>query len=610
MLFLRITFPGYLVLLLLGCFPTTIFSQSATSDSIPAAVNDTISTVAEADLPFGAATSYLLGTTLLESGENQDAVPYLHHAYRLAPGVPEIAEAYLTVLLRQGYGHQALEVLDALIQANPDDPEHRRSYINLLAEMQRYRQALAEIETVRRDGLPLQELLILEAGLLAQTGQTQPALKAYRHALTQLPEQREQIYLLMATVLEQDGADQALRNLLGEAVAAVPHSFTLRFRLLRDLVLRGEITDAVAMAIRADSLAAVADNTVAASGDLPDVSWELELIELLTNHGDIQSAIDRLESRSQRGVNDLESTLWLARLLMRQDDWPRTIEMLRAAVDHWPDQPETHFYLGDTLAAQGDLAAGETSLREAVRLAPARAEYALSLLRLLAVRYGDSFNPQAEDSIKSAQREEMAELATRTVDITDSENGAGYMLLGYVFRSLGELDRAAELFNVAAQQESVRKEAMQQLALCQADRGNTGQARQTLELLWQEDPNDPDLANSLGYFLAERNEELERAERLIRQALASDPDNGAYLDSLGWVFFKQARYEEAFDQLVKATNAIPEDPVILEHLGLVLGRIDQPEEALRLLRRALALGGDAERLGAAIEEIEPTDDSR
>jgi len=595
-------------MLLLGYFPATTLSQSNPADSVLTTVNDSISTTAEEDMPFGAATSYLLGTTLLESGENQDALPYLHHAYRLAPEVPEIAEAYLTVLLRQGYGQQALDVLDVLIEADPDDSEHRRSYINLLAEMQRYRQALAEIETVRRDGLPWRDLLILEAGLLAQTGRSQDALKTYRQALTELPEQQEQIFLLMATVLEQDGSDQALRNLLGEAVSAVPASFTLRFRLLRDLVLRGEIAEAVAMATRSDSLAALVDSSVAVSDTQPEISWELELVDLLTNHGDLQAAIDLLESRSRRGIGDLDATLWLARLLMRQDDWPRTIALLRDAVDRWPEQPEAHFYFGDTLAAQGDLVAGEIALREAVRLAPTQAEYALSLLRLLAVRFADSLNAQAADSVHLAQRHELAELAARTVEITDPENGAGYMLIGYVFRSLGELERATELFNVAAQQESVRKDAMQQLALCQADRGETGQARQTLELLWEEDPNDPDLANSLGYFLAERNEELERAERLVRQALAADPENGAYLDSLGWVYFKQARYEEAFDQLVKATNAIPEDPIILEHLGLTLGRIDQPEEALRLLRRALALGGDAERLTAAIQAIESTSD--
>ena len=63
------------------------------------------------------------------------------------------------------------------------------------------------------------------------------------------------------------------------------------------------------------------------------------------------------------------------------------------------------------------------------------------------------------------------------------------------------------------------------------------------------------------------------------------------------------------DYLIQAVNKLPEDPVILEHLGMVLKAQDKDLEALDVLRRALALGGDRERLQGVIADLEgPTDE--
>ncbi len=127
-----------------------------------------------------------------------------------------------------------------------------------------------------------------------------------------------------------------------------------------------------------------------------------------------------------------------------------------------------------------------------------------------------------------------------------------------------------------------------------------GEARKTLHNLQVEFPDDPEVANSYGYLLAEMGEELPHAEKLVRQALASDPENGAYLDTLGWILYQRGEYSEAFDWLVRAANSRPDDPVILEHLGMVLLKQGQEAEALDVFRRALTAGGDPERLETII----------
>ncbi|MFM8718500.1 MAG: tetratricopeptide repeat protein, partial [Chthoniobacterales bacterium] len=55
----------------------------------------------------------------------------------------------------------------------------------------------------------------------------------------------------------------------------------------------------------------------------------------------------------------------------------------------------------------------------------------------------------------------------------------------------------------------------------------------------------PPALNYLGYMWAEKGQNLAEAEQFIRRALEQEPDNAAYLDSLGWVLYQQARYQEA-----------------------------------------------------------------
>ena len=81
------------------------------------------------------------------------------------------------------------------------------------------------------------------------------------------------------------------------------------------------------------------------------------------------------------------------------------------------------------------------------------------------------------------------------------------------------------------------------------------------------DPNNAGALNYLGYMLADRDVRLDEAQKMISRALEIEPDNGAYLDSLGWVQYRQNRLEQAEDNLRKALERIGEDPTVHDHLG-------------------------------------------
>ena len=99
--------------------------------------------------------------------------------------------------------------------------------------------------------------------------------------------------------------------------------------------------------------------------------------------------------------------------------------------------------------------------------------------------------------------------------------------------------------------------------------------------------------NYLGYMWADRGIKLDEAGELIKKALRLDPDNPAYLDSLGWYYFKKGDLKRAIELLMKAASLIkPEDPTVDEHVGDAFAASNDTAQALAYWQRAAAIDKD------------------
>ena len=101
------------------------------------------------------------------------------------------------------------------------------------------------------------------------------------------------------------------------------------------------------------------------------------------------------------------------------------------------------------------------------------------------------------------------------------------------------------------------------------------------------DPLNASAANYLGYMLADRGVRLEESLKYIQKALELEPNNGAYLDSLGWAYYKMDRCDLAEPHLEKAARLMSNDPTIHEHLGHVYLRMGKEGLAEQEWERAL-----------------------
>lgn len=128
------------------------------------------------------------------------------------------------------------------------------------------------------------------------------------------------------------------------------------------------------------------------------------------------------------------------------------------------------------------------------------------------------------------------------------------------------------------------------------------QFRKCLELF----PDDPGALNYLGYMLADRDMRLAEALEMIQKAVKKQPGNGAYLDSLGWVYYRMGRFSEAEEQIRRATELTPSDPTMHDHYGDVLMRQSKVREAIAAWEESLRrwqASAPADKDAALIEQV-------
>jgi tetratricopeptide (TPR) repeat protein len=111
-----------------------------------------------------------------------------------------------------------------------------------------------------------------------------------------------------------------------------------------------------------------------------------------------------------------------------------------------------------------------------------------------------------------------------------------------------------------------------------------------------------DACNYLAYMWADHNSHLDEAQELIKRALQLDPNNGAYLDTLGWLEFRQGKFEAALNDLLHAAqNMKRDDPIVFEHIGDAYAKLNQMAHAMENWQKALGLDPQNKRLAEKID---------
>lgn len=169
---------------------------------------------------------------------------------------------------------------------------------------------------------------------------------------------------------------------------------------------------------------------------------------------------------------------------------------------------------------------------------------------------------------------------------------APYLVLASFYGEHDRVDDAVQLLESAEVRFPDETAILFQLGALFEQSGRPTEAERAFRRILDRDPGHADTLNYLGYMLADRGDRLEESVSLLERAIEIDPHNGAYLDSLGWAYFKLDRLDLAEVLLQQASDQMVWNSVIQDHLGDLLVRLGRYTDAIAAWERALAGDGD------------------
>ncbi|MDR0304933.1 MAG: tetratricopeptide repeat protein [Chitinispirillales bacterium] len=159
-------------------------------------------------------------------------------------------------------------------------------------------------------------------------------------------------------------------------------------------------------------------------------------------------------------------------------------------------------------------------------------------------------------------------------------------IMGTIYNAMNLYDSAFVVLNKVLELGIRTPTVLFELGMASERTGKFEEAEKYFKEILEINPNYAVAANYLGYMWAEKGINLNEAEKLLISALKEEPDNGAYLDSYGWILFQQKKYKEAEKPLLRSAQLITNDYVVYYHLGELYLKLGKKKEALNYFIKA------------------------
>ncbi len=478
----------------------------------------------------------LLIDALRRAGRGERAQELLAEMLRLDENNLDASMELAQQASRQGEHSKAIELLEAAAERNPASIRVQGA----LAE-EYFRRGVARVRTPQQRSRDLDDAL-RRVRALPEAARSTPAGQ-----------------LLLARILgESDRVAEAI-EVLDVLWRELPDDPQVQREFARRLMQEGR-WDRVRQVGR--RLADRADRSQ------PDGARQLQfglslVVEAFRRLGEPERAIEVLAGEEARSGETIELVLSQAELLAEAGMRRRALAMLRRDI-----------VANDRLLEPGE--DGEAEVEALTRKAELYVD--LEAERLARAAYDDL---AAGDDVRRL----MLAADSRRSQLQFEE------AIPYLLRALAAVDSGQDT-GLDVEESALRAALLFQLGEAHERSRDYDQAAVRFREVIEMQPENSHALNYLGYMWADNNENLEQALELIRRAVDLDPNNGAFVDSLGWALFRLGEFEQARRHLERAQQLVPRDPTILEHLGDVYLALGDSRRAREAYEQALEINDE------------------
>jgi tetratricopeptide (TPR) repeat protein len=242
-----------------------------------------------------------------------------------------------------------------------------------------------------------------------------------------------------------------------------------------------------------------------------------------------------------------------------------------------PNRDDAWLAAGDVMAASGDVRSSRAAFEQIDPKAPSYVE--------ARSRLAWSYQTEDKDTALKIARE----TATAKPD-----NDAAQLTLAYLLRADEHYDESIKVLDplIAGTTGKSDWQLYYMRAVALERSGRWPDAQKDLNKALALKPNEPEVMNYLGYSWVNRGEHVKDGMALIQKAVDAQPDEGAYVDSLGWAYYRLADYKNAVETLEHAVALDAGDPEINDHLGDAYWRVGRQDEARFQWRAVLSMQPD------------------
>jgi tetratricopeptide (TPR) repeat protein len=465
----------------------------------------------------------LLGRLYRFNNDLQKAEAELKTAIKIDPNSEEAVTTLAMLYTDEGDTGHALKVLSSI----PDSGRSAKLYSALGAAYEQRKDYKSAIDAYKHAVMLDRDNLDAIRGLaenFLNDGELDSALEQYKVIADSNPEDA-QTYVRMAEIYRREGKfDQALES-LKRAETLVPDTMDVPYSMAAVYQAQGRYDDAIKLL--QDLIKKTEKSEVGSSqADRNNRAIFIERLGMIYREQENYSAaIDTFrkmlplgDENARSGYQEMIDTYREAK------QWPQATAVAKEAVQKMPDDRDLRMVLDAQLADMGQVDEAVSDVHSMLKGGPEDHDVyvRLAIIETRAKRWSDAL-----DALSKAEQ-----FSTKTED------------KAYVDFLRGDLYQRQKMFDQAE-----------------------GEFKKVLAITSPSDPQSAATLNYLGYMNADRGVKLDESLNYIKQALAFDPNNPAYLDSLGWAYFKLGKYDLAEENLNKAAVHMGSDPTVQEHLG-------------------------------------------